>query len=414
MNTHIRKIAKFSRENKKIGQGMVEFALILPIILMSLFVIIELARVLHSWLAIENGARTAVRFAVTGEYNPANCDGGFLGLDCTFLSDEPEARVESIHEAAWAGSTSIIRVAEFEVTSIDPSFFKVTICDPITMVGPLSTFGETSCPGGEDPGGPGDRVTVVVEFNHPLFLPGLSSIWPQLRLTAMREATVETFRVLQSAGSPPTVLPPPIPITSTPPPTNTPAPIPGPECSKLSFVQWKWKSTNRYFVLLRDTNPEEGDITYFWTEYPDLGGGDLDKVSYHKIANPLSTKESITTGDHMGTAFETSVPGGAKFWVSPGGAKSRISVNFDALPGGQLPFGTYKVTVEVTYPGFIDEFGDPKKCKANITGNRTSTTPSSTPSTPGATSVPTDADLPTPTPPGPVDTPVNTLVPPPD
>ncbi len=39
------------------GQTLVEFALVLPVLLLLLFVIIELARLLHAWLAVENGAR---------------------------------------------------------------------------------------------------------------------------------------------------------------------------------------------------------------------------------------------------------------------------------------------------------------------------------------------------------------------
>ena len=48
------------------GQGMVEFALALPILLMMVFGIIEFGRLLQAWLALENGARFAVRYAVTG------------------------------------------------------------------------------------------------------------------------------------------------------------------------------------------------------------------------------------------------------------------------------------------------------------------------------------------------------------
>ena len=43
------------------SQGLVEFALILPVLLLTIFVIIELARVMHAGLAVENGARFGVR-----------------------------------------------------------------------------------------------------------------------------------------------------------------------------------------------------------------------------------------------------------------------------------------------------------------------------------------------------------------
>ena len=67
------------------GQGVVEFALILPVMLLVLFVLVELARVLSAWLAVENGARFGVRYAVTGEYDIAYCvdsaDPGAIACD---------------------------------------------------------------------------------------------------------------------------------------------------------------------------------------------------------------------------------------------------------------------------------------------------------------------------------------------
>ena len=50
---------------------MVEFALTLPVLLLLIFGIIEFGRVLQAWLALENGARFAIRYAVTGNYNPS-------------------------------------------------------------------------------------------------------------------------------------------------------------------------------------------------------------------------------------------------------------------------------------------------------------------------------------------------------
>ncbi|MGD8622400.1 MAG: pilus assembly protein, partial [Anaerolineales bacterium] len=72
----------FKRPVRFRGQTLVEFALVLPVMLLTIFVIIELARLLHAWLAVENGARFGVRYAVTGEYNDTYCvDGPDAGLD---------------------------------------------------------------------------------------------------------------------------------------------------------------------------------------------------------------------------------------------------------------------------------------------------------------------------------------------
>jgi hypothetical protein len=40
--------------NLRKAQGLVEFALVIPILLLSLFVLIELARIFHAWKAVEN------------------------------------------------------------------------------------------------------------------------------------------------------------------------------------------------------------------------------------------------------------------------------------------------------------------------------------------------------------------------
>jgi len=56
------------------AQGLIEFALALPILLLLIFGIIEFGRLLQAWLALQNGARFGVRYAITGEYNPEYCD----------------------------------------------------------------------------------------------------------------------------------------------------------------------------------------------------------------------------------------------------------------------------------------------------------------------------------------------------
>ena len=64
------------------AQGLVEFALALPVLLLLLFGVIEFGRFLQAWLALENGARFGVRYAITGNFDPQYCDdaGAALGL----------------------------------------------------------------------------------------------------------------------------------------------------------------------------------------------------------------------------------------------------------------------------------------------------------------------------------------------
>ena len=63
------------------GQGMVEFALALPVLLLLLFGIIEFGRLLQAWLAVQNSARFGIRYAVTGEYDRDYCELAAQTLD---------------------------------------------------------------------------------------------------------------------------------------------------------------------------------------------------------------------------------------------------------------------------------------------------------------------------------------------
>jgi hypothetical protein len=203
------------------GQGLVEFAIILPIVLTAFFAIIELARVYHAWVAVENGARFGVRYAITGELDETKCGGGTCETD----AEEEAARVSTVKDVAWTGSESIIRLAMGSGTNTSSGYFDVTVCEPDNLIGPGSQFDTYSCNSGETAGDPGDHVVVVVEYNHPLIVPLISSIVPQVRLTAQREATVETFRDVKSDEGPGSAPPAPQP-SLTPPPTTTVEPPP--------------------------------------------------------------------------------------------------------------------------------------------------------------------------------------------
>jgi Flp pilus assembly protein TadG len=47
----------------------VEFALTLPILLMLMFGVIEFARIFQAWITLQNAARAAARYAVTGQWD---------------------------------------------------------------------------------------------------------------------------------------------------------------------------------------------------------------------------------------------------------------------------------------------------------------------------------------------------------
>ncbi len=216
------------------GQTLVEFALVLPVMLMVIFVIIELARLLHAWLAVENGARFGVRYAVTGEYDDVHC-ALFPSAICDDLTEEEAARVDSVFDAARAGAVAILRNDLAPVNT--PGFFQITVCSSKRLGGSflyqyhaavtaahLPAWCEHITTGNpvNDPGGPGDRVSVTVDFEHPLIVPILSNWLPHIHLSARREGIVEQFRVARVVGLPATISVPTFTPTNTATPTDTP------------------------------------------------------------------------------------------------------------------------------------------------------------------------------------------------
>jgi hypothetical protein len=72
----------------------------------------------------------------------------------------------------------------------------------------------------DDAGGPGDRVAVMVDFNHPYITPFIRTLWPWVHLASYRDGIVEEFRVARViAVQPPLNVP-----TTTPQKTDTTEP----------------------------------------------------------------------------------------------------------------------------------------------------------------------------------------------
>ncbi|MCK4488994.1 MAG: pilus assembly protein [Anaerolineales bacterium] len=303
---------------------MVEFVIALPILLFVIFGIIEFARLTFAWMAVQNSARFGIRYAVTGEFNEVYCvsAGNYLGADhvnADVFNGDPQdclipddytgtdandkerelidlARLYSIQDATSGGgaglwldpaasgdySQYLSLHDEAQVGQVDQKgFFHVTVCsnrenqfvvDYFNYSVPLciDNFGGVLM---DDAGGPGDRVKVRVQHQHPLFLPILSNIWPSVSLNAERDGIVERFRVTRILGvsgpilsaptwtqtptvtDTPTITPSPTP-TSTSTPTNTPIPV---QCDLIEVVNsYAGHWTSGYYinsVTIRNNNP---------------------------------------------------------------------------------------------------------------------------------------------------------------
>lgn len=306
------------------GQAIVEFVIALPILLFMLFGIIEFARLTFAWMSVQNAARFGIRYAVTGEYNEIYCvaAGNNLGADyinadvyggdpqdCVVPSDYPGtdgsdkerelidlARLFSIRDAAIGGGTGLwIEPAVsgnyeqfldthnigFIGLPSENGFIHTTICSNRSnqFVVDYNNYAIPLCIdtiGGQfmdDAGGPGDRVKVHIEHQHPLFLPILTNFWPSVSLNAERDGIVEKFRTSRVLGvtgpilsaptwtqtptitDTPTITPSPTPSV-TPSPTNTPIPV---QCDLIEVVNsyvGDWSSGYQIAsVTIRNNNP---------------------------------------------------------------------------------------------------------------------------------------------------------------
>ncbi len=250
--------------NANRSQGVVEFALALPILLMLLFGIIDFSLLFSAWLLIQNMSRQAVRYAVTGEYNPAYCTAG-----CTTSADEDQARLRSIHDRAENYLSGLL-VDQSATLESEPGYLDITVCsspDFQTFIGVMgSATNYSKCKRlsdnvfMQDPGGPGDAVIIMVDFNHPYMTPFINKIWPMVHLVSAQQGIIEKFRITRALSSPPAIyMGSPTPsmtftitlsptntatFTITPTPTetptatvtDTPTPTATPECELFTFT----------------------------------------------------------------------------------------------------------------------------------------------------------------------------------
>jgi hypothetical protein len=232
------------------SQGVVEFALAAPILLMLLFAIIDFSLLFSAWLLIQNVSRQALRYGITGQFNPAYCpntdttswyylqhqaqedpyhnglDACVSGLTDTAANQEQVsemqdiARIPSIHDEAGHYLTGLL--LDSSASQSEPGYLNVTVCSGRTLnpdgTGPTKFVTTTGLTGTttysdctvrvtgaeqEDAGGPGDTMVVLADFNHPFITPflqllsifgGSSTSWTMTHLASADYGVVETFR----------------------------------------------------------------------------------------------------------------------------------------------------------------------------------------------------------------------------
>ncbi|MEO8285362.1 MAG: TadE/TadG family type IV pilus assembly protein [Chloroflexota bacterium] len=193
--------ARPARRRKGFGQGLVEFALIAPLLLLIIFGIIDIARLVQAQVTVSNSARQAVRWAVTGQR-------------------ERDGRNNNIPR-----DISISRIAveslgglPLDASVDDPSafgFYRVRVLPDGT--------------GAEPAGGkPNQYVQVDVFYNVQLLTPLVNAILPRVLVHGYERSVNEEWGAVTNfdhANLPPLPTPPPTwtPYMS-PTPTMTPTP----------------------------------------------------------------------------------------------------------------------------------------------------------------------------------------------
>jgi hypothetical protein len=193
------------------GQTLVEFALILPILLLILFIIIESGRIFQAYITVQHAAREGARYAVTGRWEEE------------FAGEEEKARVFSIEDIArnaLAGLALAGPAGYDEEGRILTGHYEIKIFGQNPNPPPALLEGYA--------GLPGEKVAVQVAYRLQVITPVLNAIAPSVPVVGYVEMINEDFGQLSAGGfpglrEPPSPIPPEIPTAgASPTPTETP------------------------------------------------------------------------------------------------------------------------------------------------------------------------------------------------
>lgn len=246
------------RKRQSRGQALVEFALIITVVLMIIFLIIESARILQGWVTVQNAAREGARYAITGQnMNPCPMDGSEKYNDR--CDDLRVASVMTVTHTGLAGLPLNESGASdpFGSPPTDNSYDIQVWGGIITEDGPVLQP--------DFAGAPGQPVVVRAVYNVPIITPFFRPIIETVPVFGQVMMNNENFGSLgnptQGQGAPPR--PGPLPTvgaspTTTPSPTPSDTPTPGASFTPSATPTITPTNTPELCGLFFDRTPVEG------------------------------------------------------------------------------------------------------------------------------------------------------------
>ncbi|MFO7681793.1 MAG: TadE/TadG family type IV pilus assembly protein, partial [Chloroflexota bacterium] len=208
---------KLKNPSNSKGQALVEFALIIVVLLMIIFLIVEAARILWAWGTVQNAAREGARYAITGQFDRLECAVESLPKFRDTHCDD--FRVASVISRTHNGLTGL-PLNETSGTFEDDQYYQIEVWGA-DMSGQLR---------GNFAGSPNQPVIVRAYYRVPIITPFFQPILGSIPVFGQAIMYNESFGQLGGGSSQGAALPPPLPVIPTvgvtPSPTFTPTPDP--------------------------------------------------------------------------------------------------------------------------------------------------------------------------------------------
>ena len=151
-------LPRLRRRNRSRGQGLVEFALILPVFMLFLLIAVDFGRLLFTYIQMNNSAREAASYAA---FNPTSTNAQLASAGATETNVQTQKGQGAM--TATSSCTNSVGVA-------------------------------LACSAATGGAGPGNRITVNMSETFTFFTPIIGSFWPGgLHVGASATAAVVDF-----------------------------------------------------------------------------------------------------------------------------------------------------------------------------------------------------------------------------